>query len=124
MFTNLELTTSKKLTNFKKTKLKKVSQNLRKPPKIVDLHTEVFLSDLEDYELHELVDECINYLRENLDAAIYWAYPEIKFIHGKGKGVLKKAVYEELRLYKQSGAISQYYPSYSNDDIVIVVLGL
>jgi len=101
-----------------------MSRNLPKPAKIVDLHAEAFLEDLDDYELDELVAESIDYFREQLDAAIYWSYPEIKFIHGKGKGVLKNAIYEELRIYKQSGAISHYHPSYSNEDIVVVVIGL
>lgn len=101
-----------------------MTQSLPKPAKTVDLHAEAFLADLEDYELDELLAESIDYLREQLDAAIYWSYPEIKFIHGKGKGVLKNAVYDELRIYKQSGAISHFHPSYSNQDIVVVVIGL
>jgi dsDNA-specific endonuclease/ATPase MutS2 len=101
-----------------------VSRNLPKPHKTVDLHAESFLGNLEDYELDELVAESLDYLRDQLDAAIYWGYPEIKFIHGKGKGIVKTAVYDELRIYKQSGAISHYHPSYSNEDIVVVVIGL
>lgn len=101
-----------------------MSRNLPKPAKTVDLHADAFIGDLEDYELDELLAESIDYLREQLDAAIYWSYPEIKFIHGKGKGVLKQAVYDELNIYKQSRAISHYHPSYSNEDIVVVVIGL
>lgn len=101
-----------------------MTQSLPKPAKTVDLHAEAFLAEFEDYELDELLAESIDYLREQLDAAIYWSYPEIKFIHGKGKGALKNAVYEELRIYKQSGAISHFHPSYSNEDIVVVVIGL
>ncbi|GGE17235.1 MULTISPECIES: Smr/MutS family protein [Sphingobacterium] len=99
-------------------------RSLPKPKKTVDLHAEAFLADLDNYELDELLMETIDYLREQLDAAIYWEYPEIKFIHGKGKGALRNAVYEELKVYKQSNAISQFYPSYSNEDIVVVVIGL
>ncbi|SEG71741.1 Smr/MutS family protein [Sphingobacterium lactis] len=101
-----------------------MARALPKPPKTVDLHAEAFLADLEDYELDELLAESIDYLRDQLDAAIYWDYPEIKFIHGKGKGILRKAVYEELQVYKDSRAISHFHPSYANEDIVVVVIGL
>ena len=99
-------------------------RNLPKPPKIVDLHAEAFLKNIEDYSQDELIGESIIYMREMLDAAIYWNYTEIKFIHGKGKGILKQEVFEELAYYKHSGAISSYYPSYQNEDIVVVQIGL
>ncbi len=99
-------------------------KSLPRPPKTVDLHAEAFIRNLDDYELDELLVQSIDYLREQLDAAIYWSYPEIKFIHGKGKGILRNAVYEELKAYKESGAISHYHTSYSNEDIVVVVIGL
>lgn len=101
-----------------------MARSLPRPAKTVDLHAEAFIGNLDQYELDELLAESIDFLREQLDAAIYWDYPEIKFIHGKGKGILKKAVYEELQYYKQSGAISHYHPSYQNEDIVVVVIGL
>ena len=56
---------------------------MRKPPAIVDLHTDTFLDDWEDYSPEELLQESIDFMRSNLDAAIYWEMNEIKFIHGK-----------------------------------------
>jgi hypothetical protein len=97
---------------------------MRKPPAIVDLHTPSFLDDWEDYAADELLLESIDYLRSNLDAAIYWEMNEIKFIHGKGKGVLKHMVFKELEEYKQAGSIERYYSSYHNEDIVVVVIGI
>ncbi|MDM1049199.1 MULTISPECIES: Smr/MutS family protein [Sphingobacterium] len=101
-----------------------MARALGKPKKTVDLHSEAFMEDLDRYERDELLGEAIAYLREQLDAAIYWGYPEIRFIHGKGKGILKQAVYDELRYYKQSGAIANFHPAYHNDDIVVVLIGL
>jgi len=49
---------------------------------------------------------------------------EIRFIHGKGKGLLKKMVFEELKEYKDNGSIERYYTSYQNEDIVVVVIGI
>ena len=97
---------------------------MRKPPAIVDLHTDTFLEDWEDYSPEELLQESIDFMRSNLDAAIYWEMNEIKFIHGKGKGMLKKMVFEELQEYKAQGSIERYYTSYQNEDIVVVVIGI
>ncbi|MFD1771123.1 Smr/MutS family protein [Sphingobacterium suaedae] len=99
-------------------------RSLPKPPREVDLHADAFLSDLDTYDTDELLAASIDLLRDQLDAAIYWGYNEIRFVHGRGKGVLKQAVYEELSYYKQHGAIARYYPSYHNEDIVVVVIGL
>ncbi len=101
-----------------------MARSLPKPAKTVDLHATAFMDDLDDYDQDELLAEAISYFREQLDAAIYWEYPEIKFIHGKGTGSLRRAVYEELQQYKQAGAIANYYPAYHNEDIVVVHIGL
>ncbi|MGE8379853.1 MAG: Smr/MutS family protein [Sphingobacterium sp.] len=97
---------------------------MRKPPAIVDLHADAFLEDWEDYSADELMSESIDFLRSNLDAAIYWEMNEIKFIHGKGKGTLKKMIFKELQDYKESGSIDRYHTSYQNEDIVVVVIGV
>lgn len=101
-----------------------MARQLPKPPKIVDLHAEAFLDDTNEFDADELLIASIDRLRETLDAAIYWAYPEIKFIHGKGKGKLREEVYEELKFYKNAGLIASYYPNYHNEDIVTVNIGL
>ncbi|MDM1294680.1 hypothetical protein HX021_10300 [Sphingobacterium sp. N143] len=97
---------------------------MRKPPAIVDLHADAFLADWEDYSSEELVQESLDFLRSNLDAAIYWEMNEIKFIHGKGKGILKKLIFQELEEYQKAGSIERYYTSYHNEDIVVVVIGI
>lgn len=99
-------------------------RELPRPLKTVDLHAEAFLSDWESYDADELLAESITFFREMLDAAMYWDYMEIKFIHGKGKGILKDAIYEELKYYKEAGSINRYYPDYRNEDIVVVQIGL
>ena len=101
-----------------------MSKPLARPSKIVDLHADAFLRDIDDYDLDELLANSLDYLREQLDAAIYWSMPEIKFIHGKGKGVLRNAVYAELQIYKDAGVISHFHPFYTNEDIVVVFIGI
>jgi len=101
-----------------------MARELPKPPKTVDLHAEAFLADAEDYDAEDLVLASIDRLRETLDAAIYWEYAEIKYIHGRGKGVLRETVYQELRFYKDNNLISNYHPAYHNEDIVVVHIGL
>lgn len=101
-----------------------MSRSLPKPKRVVDLHAETLLDNWEDYQADELLRESIDHLREQLDAAIYWEYPEIHFIHGRGRGVLRDVVYSELRSYQADGLVAHFHPSYSNPDVVIVVLAL
>lgn len=101
-----------------------MSRSLPRPPKIVDLHVDSFINNLDDYEPEELLNLSIDRLREMLDAAIYWEYTQIQFIHGKGKGILREIIYEELSYYKNSGHITSYHPSHSNPDIVVVLIGI
>ncbi len=101
-----------------------MARALPRPPKQVDLHADAFLHEIDRYEADELLAASIELLRESLDAAIYWGYAEIRFVHGRGKGVLRQAVYEELAYYRESGAVARYYPAYHNEDIVVVVIGL
>lgn len=101
-----------------------MSRTLPRPPKTVDLHTNAFIANIEDYDIDELLGASLDKLRESLDAAIYWDYTQIEFIHGKGKGVLRELVYEELAYYKQNRSIASYHPSYRNPDIVVVHIGL
>src|SRR5690606_13961906 len=101
-----------------------MARELPRPPKEVDLHVDTFLQNMEDYDADECLTESLERFREMLDAAIYWGYTETRFIHGKGKGVLRQAVYKELAYYQKSGAIARYHPSYHNEDVVVVVIGL
>lgn len=99
-------------------------RELPRPPKTVDLHADTFIADIEDYDPEDLVLASIDRLRETLDAAIYWEYPEIKYIHGRGKGVLRETVYEELKFYKNAALITNYHAAYHNEDIVVVHIGI
>lgn len=99
-------------------------RTLSKPPKTVDLHADSLVDNIQDYEADELLALAIDHFRECLDAAIYWEYAEIKFIHGKGKGVLREVLYNELKDYRNSGAINSFYPAYHNEDIIVVNIGL
>lgn len=101
-----------------------MSRQLPRPAKQIDLHAEAFLDNPQDYTSDELLGETIVYFREMLDGAIYWDYNEIRFVHGKGKGLLRQLLYEELREYKFNGTIANYHPSYNNPDVVVVVIGL
>ncbi len=97
---------------------------MKKPPFEVDLHTQAILRNTYGLSPEDMIEESIIKLRETLDAAIYHDYAEIRFIHGKGKGVLKDRVYEELAYYKREGRIASYHPAFHNKDVVVVNIGL
>lgn len=97
---------------------------MKKPPFEVDLHTQAIIRNTAGFSAEEMIEESILKLRETLDAAIYHDYAEIRFIHGRGKGVLRERVYEELAYYKREGRIASYQPSFRNQDVVVVNLGI
>jgi hypothetical protein len=101
-----------------------MDRTLPKPPKIVDLHADALIGGGDEYDADEIIAISLDRLRETLDAAVYWGYAEIRYIHGKGKGRLRKIVYDELSQYRADGLIARFYPSYQNEDIVVVVIGL
>lgn len=100
-----------------------MNRTLQRPPGVVDLHAEALTEDWKDFASDELLAMALDVLRETLDAAIYWGYGEIRYIHGKGKGQLRHWVYEELQQYRNEALIEKFYPSYHNEDVVIVVIG-
>lgn len=97
---------------------------MKRPPSEVDLHSQAILRNTAGFTAEEMIDESIERLRDCLDAAIYHDYTEIRFIHGRGKGVLRARVYDELAYYKREGRIASYHPSFQNNDVVVVNLGI
>ena len=68
------------------------------------------------------VDEVIPMLDEFLDTAILLAHGELRILHGKGEGVLRKVVREHLRRYKEVASVADEHVERGGDGITIVVL--
>jgi hypothetical protein len=64
--------------------------------KTVDLHIEELTDDYNHMGNAEIITLQLNHFRKELDAAILNHYYRIIFIHGKGNGVLKSRVRNEL----------------------------
>lgn len=68
------------------------------------------------------VEEVIPELEQFLDNAILLGHGEIKILHGKGEGVLRKVVREQLRKYKQVASAADEHVDRGGDGITVVVL--
>lgn len=68
------------------------------------------------------VDEAISLLEQFLDDAILLSHGEIKILHGKGEGVLRKVVREQLKKYKQVASFADEHVERGGDGITVVVL--
>lgn len=68
------------------------------------------------------VEEVIPVLEQFLDNAILLGHGEIKILHGKGEGVLRKVVREHLRKYKQVASAADEHVDRGGDGITVVVL--
>jgi DNA mismatch repair protein MutS2 len=68
------------------------------------------------------VEEVIPELEQFLDNAILLGHGEIKILHGKGEGVLRKVVREQLKQYKQVASAADEHVDRGGDGITVVVL--
>ena len=68
------------------------------------------------------VDEVIPLLERFLDNAILLSQGELRILHGKGEGVLRRVVRERLKLVKQIASIKDEHIERGGDGITVVVL--
>lgn len=68
------------------------------------------------------VEEVMPVLEQFVDNAILLAHGEIRILHGKGEGVLRKVVREQLRKYKQVASVADEHVDRGGDGITVVVL--
>ncbi len=77
---------------------------------------------MELYVRGQTVDEALEALERRLDAAYLAGLPSLRVVHGKGSGILRKAIREELG---RSPYVSSYRtgePAEGGDGVTIVVL--
>lgn len=67
-------------------------------------------------------DEVIPMLESFIDTAILLSQGELRILHGKGGGVLRKIVREQLRHYKEVESMSDEHVERGGDGITVVVL--
>lgn len=68
------------------------------------------------------VDEVIPLLDQFMDTAILLGQGELKILHGKGEGVLRKVVRDHLKRYKEVASMKDEHVERGGDGITIVVL--
>ena len=68
------------------------------------------------------VDELVPLLDQFMDNAILLGQGELRILHGKGEGVLRKVVREQLRTYKQVASMADEHVERGGDGITVVVL--
>jgi len=68
------------------------------------------------------VDEVIGILDQYLDTAILLAQGEVRILHGKGEGVLRKVVRDHLKQYNQVVSVKDEHIERGGDGITVVVL--
>ena len=68
------------------------------------------------------VDEVTSILDRFMDTAILLAQGELKILHGKGEGVLRKVVREHLKKFKEVASLKDEHIEQGGDGITVVVL--
>lgn len=68
------------------------------------------------------VEEVSGLLDQFMDTAILLAQGELRILHGKGEGVLRKVVRDALKRYKEVASISDEHVERGGDGVTVVVL--
>jgi DNA mismatch repair protein MutS2 len=68
------------------------------------------------------VEEVVQLIEEFVDTAILLSQGELRILHGKGEGVLRKVIREQLKKYKEVASIADEHVERGGDGITIVVL--
>jgi DNA mismatch repair protein MutS2 len=68
------------------------------------------------------VDEVLSILDQFMDTAILLAQGELRILHGKGEGVLRKVVRDHLKRYKEVASVTDEHVERGGDGITVVVL--
>lgn len=68
----------------------------------VDLHIAELVDNIAGLSSHDMFNIQMDYFKKMLDSAIAADYTKVTFIHGVGNGVLKNAIIEELKKYKNT----------------------
>jgi DNA mismatch repair protein MutS2 len=68
------------------------------------------------------VEELTQILESYMDTAILLGQGELKILHGKGEGVLRKCIREQLKRYKEVASFKDEHVERGGDGITIVVL--
>lgn len=68
------------------------------------------------------VDEVLGVLEQFLDTAILLGQGELRILHGKGEGVLRKVVRDHLKRYKEVATVGDEHVERGGDGITVVVL--
>ena len=68
------------------------------------------------------VDEVIGILDHFMDTAILLGQGELRILHGKGEGVLRKVVRDHLKSFKEVAAMKDEHVEHGGDGITVVIL--
>ncbi len=68
------------------------------------------------------VEEALPMLESFIDTAILLAKSELKILHGKGEGILRKVIRERLKKYKEVASVADEHVERGGDGITVVIL--
>ncbi|HEY5916371.1 MAG TPA: Smr/MutS family protein, partial [Chryseolinea sp.] len=68
------------------------------------------------------VDEVTGILDQFMDTAILLGQGELRILHGKGEGVLRKVVRDHLKSFKEVAAMKDEHIEHGGDGITVVIL--
>lgn len=115
-----ELRTVQKLKNLEKVGKKELPKSSRKGASLRPTDASTFSPEIDVRGMR--TEQALGAIEKVLDQAIMLGYPNLKIVHGKGDGILRKFVRDYLRKYSQISRLEDEHPDRGGDGITYAYL--
>lgn len=110
------------VSRLKKTSRTVISNKPLSAPSVIPIHEKRLLfNNLLDVR-GKRVEEALPMVEQFIDTAILLGQAEVKILHGKGEGILRKAIREKLKTYPQVASLADEHVEQGGAGITVVVL--
>ncbi|HLW49384.1 MAG TPA: endonuclease MutS2 [Sphingobacteriaceae bacterium] len=116
-----ELRTVQKLKNLQKLEKKEIREVSRRTRSHRTQDASTFSPEIDVRGMR--TEAALYEIEKVLDQAIMLGYPNLKIVHGKGDGILRRFIREYLRKYSQISRLEDEHPDRGGDGITYAYLG-
>ena len=117
-----DIRTTVALDQIEKVAAKEIKANLKLAPKGIDMNSKIQQFNSELNIIGTRGEEAVRQLNEYLDEAILLGVKQVRIVHGKGYGILRKLIREQLKANKMVAGFSDEQIELGGDGVTLVNL--
>lgn len=117
-----DIRTTVALDQIEKVAAKEIKANLKLTPKGIDMNSKIQQFNSELNIIGTRGEEAVRQLNEYLDEAILLGVKQVRIVHGKGYGILRKLIREQLKANKMVAGFSDEQIELGGDGVTLVNL--